>query len=483
MALRSPEQYRESLRDGRNVYVAGQRVEDVTTHPIMSILVDHSAEAFQTPDDPEFRELWIARDEETDEPISRYFVVPKTAEDLRRRSLVIEKSTARCRGMFNIVRAIGTDALFALLATADRMDRELGTHYRERVENYARLCRRQDLAMVTAQTDVKGNRALRPHEQADPDLYVRIVERRSDGIVVRGAKAHTTQGPVANEIVVIPTRVMTEKDADYAVAFAVPANARGVHMICRPTPSTRVRGFDRPLSRFDVETESLTVFDDVFVPWERVFMAGEWQYAGMLALLFATFHRFTAVSYKPPSLDALVGVAHLVAEYNGVGTAAHVRTKIAELIAYAELVRAAALAAAAQPTWLDPPGIAVPNPVYTQAGKWHFANQYHEMVKLVQDIAGGLATTAPTAADLDNPVTGPYIRKYLAGAGVDGARRLHLMNLIRDMTASDFAGYVEVGTVHGEGSLQAQLLGIYRDYDFSRSRSLVQDILARSVDT
>lgn len=472
--LRTAEQYKESLKDGRAVYLGGERVKDVTTHPILQIPVDHSAEIYRLAEIPELTGLFTAPLE--GEPVSRYFLIPKSGQDLLLRRDLIEETTRRCGGTLNIVKAIGSDALFALTLIAARMDRELGTSYVQRVETYLRYCRQKDLALAVAQTDVKGDRSLRPHQQPDPDLYLRVVDRRADGIVVRGAKAHTTQGPVVNEIIAIPTRAMGEEDKEYAVAVAVPANTKGLKFICRPTIPAEASLFDNPVSRRYIETESLTVFEDVFVPWERVFLCGEWPFAGPLAITFATFHRFTAVSYKPPIGDLFIGAAQLIAEMNGVDKASHIREKIAKLITYTEIIRACGKAAALDCQIVE--GIAVPNPTMTNVGKYHFASQFHEAIALLQDIAGGLSITVPSEKELRNPETRAYLEKYLVGrSGFKAEDRLKVFHLIRDLTASDFGGYNLVVSLHGEGSQQAQLITTYRDYDLERCKRLVKELL------
>jgi 4-hydroxybutyryl-CoA dehydratase / vinylacetyl-CoA-Delta-isomerase len=352
----------------------------------------------------------------------------------------------------------------------------LGTDYLSRVKAYHERCAEQDLALAVAQTDVKGDRALGPAEQAargNPDAYLRIVERRPDGIVVRGCKAHTSVSTNANEIVVLPTRALGEADADYAVAFAVPVDTPGLTLIASPHGGAAAgeSAFEHPVSAGHKMMETLTVFDDVFVPNERVFLAGEWSFAGPLALTFVEFHRFTAVSYKLPLVDALVGTALLLAEYNGIERAGHVRDKLAWLIAYAEGLRALTETAARR-CRLHPAGIAVPDPLTVNTAKLHFATNYHQAVARVQDIAGGLLVTYPAEEDLRSAELGPVVRRYLAGKqGVDVEARLRALNLAADLTASDFGGYQEVLAVHAEGSIEAEKLTILRNYDAERARA------------
>jgi aromatic ring hydroxylase len=207
------------------------------------------------------------------------------------------------------------------------------------------------------------------------------------------------------------------------------------------------------------------VFDDVFVPWERVFLAGEHEFAGPLALAFVEHHRFTAVSYKLPLVDALIGSAMMMADLNGVAKAGHVREKIVQLISYGETLRGLTHHAAVRATPREL-GIAVPDPLYVNMAKYHFAHGYHEAVRNVQDIAGGSLVTGPGAEDLSSGDTAPYYQRFYAGrAGVSGADRLKALSLVKDLVASEFATYQEVLAVHAEGSLEAEKLMLFRSYD------------------
>jgi len=334
--------------------------------------------------------------------------------------------------------------------------------------------------MAVAQTDVKGDRSLRPHQQPQPDTYVHVVERRSDGIIVRGAKAHTTNAVYADEIIVLPTRALGREDADFAVAFAVPAGTKGVRYLASPRGFSATSAFDHPLSSQNQIVESLTVFEDVLVPMERVFLLGEWQAAGPLAKSFVEFHRFTAVSYKPPLLELLIGAAALLADYNGIASAGHVRDKLVQLVMYLETVRGLTHAAAAECTMKE--GLAVPNVVYTNAAKYHFAAHYHDAVRAVQDIAGGLTVTGPVEDDWNAPETRAAMERYLVGAGVDAETRLRAMNLVRDLTASDLGGYLEVLAIHAEGSLEAQKLTVLMDMELEPYKDFARRLAGINAD-
>jgi aromatic ring hydroxylase len=310
---------------------------------------------------------------------------------------------------------------------------------------------------------VKGDRSLPPHSQADPDLYVHVVEERPDGIVVRGAKCHTSIAANAHEIIVLPTRAMGPEDIDYAVAFAVPVDTPGLSLYVSAYGAREHDAFEFPISSKHKMLETLTVFDDVFVPWERVFLFREPELAGRVSLAFVEFHRFTAVSYKLPLLDALVGTAALIAEMNGVIKAGHIRDKITQLVIYAETVRALTEMAGIR-AQVGEHGIAYPDPLTTNMAKYTFATGYHAALEIVQDCAGGLLVTGPGGADWANPEVRAVLEKFYA-AKAPAEQRLRLLNTISDLTARDFGGYHAVLAVHAEGSIEAEKLQIFRAYE------------------
>jgi len=461
--LRTKNEFIRSLRDGRTVYFKGEKVDDVTTHAFFDPVINHLGIEFEIPENPQYRDL-VTFSPDGKDRYSRYFRIPQDSQDLLDRSRIIDLGTRLGGTVVLLIKEIGTDCLFALNIISKQMDAKLHTEYFKRVSNYHNYCMKNDLAMAVAQTDVKGDRSLGPSDQEHEDYYVRIVEEKNDGIVVRGAKAHTSYGPCVNELMVIPTRNLSEKDRQYAVAFAVPANTRGVKMITSPFGGTTRSEFHNPISSSHHMVESLTIFDDVFVPWERVFMKGETQFAGALALKFVEYHRFTAISYKAPILDLLVGAAILIAQINGIIDTSHAREKIARLIAYSETVKGLTKQSALNCRKVE--GTAVPDPIYSNIAKWHFASKYHQHVALVQDLTGGLTVTGPSEEDVNSLVTGEYVRKYLAAKrGISAEDRLRVINLIRDLTASDFGGYNEILQIHAEGSIETSKITILREYD------------------
>jgi 4-hydroxybutyryl-CoA dehydratase / vinylacetyl-CoA-Delta-isomerase len=472
--MRTPDAYRASLRDGRTVYFAGTRVPDVTAHPVLRVAVDHAAIDYEMAEDGRHRALATVPHPDGG-LMSRFFAFPANAEDLLKRSALIEAGTRLGGTVPPLIKEIGTDALLALHLVGRDIDRSRGTHYLERVRSFYAHCRDGDLAMAVAQTDVKGDRSAGPSDQAHPDYYLRVVEERADGIVVRGAKAHTSVSMNANELVVLPTRALGERDRAYAVAFAIPVATRGLSLIVSPYGGHPTSAFERPLSARHRMTETLTVFDDVLVPWDRVFLAGEWEYAGPLARTFVEYHRFTAVSYKLPLVDLLAGAAQLIAEYNGIDRAGHVREKITWLAAYAQTLRLL-VRMAAHDCALDPMGLAVPDPGTVNIAKLHFAGQFHQAIGSVQDIAGGLLVTAPGEADWTSPVLRPLLERYLGGRGAGAEARLRLLHLITDVTTADLGGYHAVLAVHAEGSIEAEKLTIYRTAPLGQYTALAREM-------
>jgi 4-hydroxybutyryl-CoA dehydratase/vinylacetyl-CoA-Delta-isomerase len=472
--MRTADEYRASLRDGRVVYYEGQRVPDVTAHPALRVAVDHAALDYTMAEDPRYRALAVVPHPEGGE-MSRYFAIPKTAQDLLARMELIETSTRLGGTIVPLLKEIGTDALFALHLIAQEVDRAQGTRYLDRVRAFYTQVRDGDLAMAVAQTDVKGDRGSGPREQVHPDYYLRIVEERSDGIVVRGAKVHTSVSMNANELIVLPTRALGEQDRAYAVAFAVPVASRGLTLVVSPYGGHATSPFQHPLSSRHRMTESLTVFNDVFVPRHRVYLQGEWEQAGPLARTFVEFHRFTAVSYKLPLVDLLVGAAQLMAEYNGIERAGHVRDKITWLATYARTLRALTRMAAVD-CRVGALDIAVPDPGIVNIAKLHFASQFHQAVACVQDIAGGLLVTSPGQADWEQADTRPLLERYLGGKGVGAEARLRLLHLISDVTTSALGGYHAVLAIHAEGSIEAEKLTIYRTTPLDRYVALAKEL-------
>jgi len=468
--MKTATEYLESLaRMKHRVFMGGRQLERPWEDTQIRTGAAVIALTYELAGQPEMAELMTAKSHLSGKQINRFTHIHQSPDDLYRK---LRMTRECCRHTLCIQRCMGIDALNALSIVTHQVDQVAGTSYHRRFNEYLEHFQEEDLTGNAAMTDVKGDRSLRPHQQAD--LYLHVVERTDQGIVVRGAKAHNTNAPYAHELIVLPTREMTEADADYAVAFATPADAPGITMICRSAAPREPRQGSRPLSSRYSTVESVTVFDNVFVPWERVFLCGEWQAAGYLAELFATYHRHSYCGCKPAISEVLLGCAALAADYNGVEKASHIRSKLTELVVAAEMVHACGIAASVQGK-ATPAGTWLPDTVYANVGKYYSGTTLHHEYELVHDIAGGLVATMPPEQDFTAPETAPYLEKYLRGrAEVSAADRVRCFRLIEDITASAMAGLLLVAGVHGGGSPEAEKITILRQYDVAARKELAR---------
>lgn len=468
MALKTPQEYIESLKDGRVVYCNGERVADVTDHPVLNVCRDWMAMDYVLNNDPAFQDL-LTEVREDGERVSFALVPQRSREDLLRLREVVKLWARVCYGKPPGAKFVAKDGLNSLTVVSRRIDKKYGTHYADNVEAYRKYLQDNDMAFAMGLTDTKGDRSLRPSQQAHPDYYVHIVEERDDGIVVSGAKTHISQAPLCNEILIAPCRAMREDDKAYAVAFGVPVNAEGLTLIsAEPEITADTDLFDHPISKSVFINDATIIFDKVFIPNERIFLKGEWEFAGQVAYMFANFHRLSAETYKAMELELFTGAASLMADYNGIEKAPHVREKLTWLVMYTEAVEVLGKAACEYCISEADSDLVYPNPMIANICKYHFADNWHQATKYIQDIAGGIVATCPSSKDFFNPEIHDLLDRALGGkAGVPTENRLRLVKLIRDLTSS----YEDVLTIHAEGSLEAQKLSILVMGDFDRYKA------------
>jgi 4-hydroxybutyryl-CoA dehydratase/vinylacetyl-CoA-Delta-isomerase len=434
-------------------------------------MVRAAAMDFELPNSAKYKSLYVTKNSDG-EDVNFLLTAPKTVDELlRRRECFI--TGIRSGGGF-LVHCMGVDALAACTLAANRMDKALGTNYVERVENYRKYLQKNDIGITGAMTDVKGDRSLRASKQVQhKDYYLRVVDRQKTGIIVRGAKIHISATPCANEAIVLPCRSHNEDDKDYALSFAVPLGTKGVKLLA-VEPVTRTYGeeaaWDYPRAWGLQPTECLIVFDDVFIPWDRVFMCQEWQFSRDITYGFASYHRLFGTCKMVGELETLTGAVRLIAEYNGLEKYEHIRNKLAWMAMITNTVANLGEMACLKGT-LDPTsGMMVPDLMLTNSAKYTFASSFHEMCKIAQDICGGIATTIPCYRDWKNPEIHDYIEKYLgAKAGVPTADRIKVIRMIKDMTHN----YYQIDHIHGEGSMAAQQIFLYFSADWNRYKSAV----------
>ena len=469
MAIKTPQEYIESIKDDRVVYYAGERVKDVTKHPFMKICIDWMAMDYVLTNDPKYRGLLVTKDEDG-EDVPFILSAQRSREDLLRLREVVKLLARVCYGKPSGAKFVGKDGLNAVTVVSQRVDKKYGTSYAKNVEAYRRHLQKNDLSLAMGMTDVKGDRSLRPSkQQPHQDYYVHIVDERKDGIVVRGAKMHISEAPLSNEIIVVPCRAMKEDDKDYAVSFGINADAKGITMVS-PEAETDEPGnfFDHPISASVYINDAMIVFNDVFIPNERIFLKKEWEFAGDAAYMFGNFHRLSAETYKAAELEILTGAAALMAEYNGIERASHVQDKLTWLIQYTEAVEILGRAACEHCVSEPDSDLVYPNPMIANICKLYFADNWHQATKYVQDIAGGIVATVPSVKDWLNPETHDLMEKYFGGKeGIPTEHRLKAIKLIKDSTTV----YEDVLTIHAEGSLAAQKLSILALADFERYKA------------
>jgi len=469
--MRTSQEYLEKLAGmKKNIYLDGEEIG--RDHPKIVKACRTVQKTFELASDPKYSKWLTTTSHLTGKPINRFCHVNQSVEDLLLKQEMI-------RVMCNdagicIQRCMGTDALNALSVSTKNCDMKYGTVYHERFLKYLEYFQENDLVGCAAQTDSKGDRALRPAEQPDPDQYLHVVERRPDGVVVRGAKLHNTMAQYADEIIAFPTRALGKDEQDYAIAFAIPADTEGVYLLTRYTAAyEREPELVSPFGDF-IDVESFTVFDDVFVPNERIFINGETDFGGETALLFAVFHRHGYCGCKPGVGDIMAGATLLAADYNGIEKMEHVKGKIAEVISMAELVFAAGIAAAVKST-KAPSGTQIPNIMYANVGRRHAGhNIYHES-NILCDIAGGLPASLPLSKEYNNEKVGKFLRKYTARrAGVSEEDHYKAQLFISDLVTSEIATLIQVAGVHGGGSPIMEDIAIMKVADTKRLKSLAK---------
>lgn len=477
--MMTSEQYVESLRKlNLQVYFMGEKIDNPVDHPMIRPSMNSVAMTYKLAEMDEYKELMTATSNLTGKTVNRFCHLHQSTEDLKNKvkmQRLLGQKTASC-----FQRCVGMDAFNAIYSTTYDMDKALGTEYHERFKKYMEFVQENDLVVDGAMTDPKGDRGLSPSQQEDPDLYLRIVEVREDGIVVSGAKAHQTGAVNSHEHLIMPTIAMKEEDADYAVSFAVPSDAEGIIMIygrqsCDTRKMEEGADIDVGNSQFGGH-EALVVFDNVFVPMERVFMCREYQFAGVMVERFAGYHRQSYGGCKVGVGDVLIGAAALAADYNGVPKASHIKDKLIEMIHLNETLYSCGIACSSEGHKL-PAGNYLIDLLLANVCKQNITRLPYEIARLAEDIAGGLMVTMPSEQDLRHPVTGPIVKKYLVGAkGKNVENRMRILRLIENITLGTAAVGYRTESMHGAGSPQAQRIMIARQGDLEGKKALAREI-------
>ena len=474
------DQYIESLRKlNMTIYSFGKKVENPVDDPIIRPSLNSIAMTYYLAEQDEYKDLMVA--ESSLIPglkINRFTHLHQSTEELIKKvkmQRLLGQKTAAC-----FQRCVGMDAANALYSTTYEIDEAHGTKYHENFVNFWKMVQEKDIVVDGAMTDPKGDRGLPPHKQADPDMFLHVVERRPDGVVVCGAKAHQTGMVNSHEVIVMPTQAMKEEDKDYAISFAVPVDAEGIFMIYgRQSCDTRKLEEHNDIDVGNKEfggTEALVIFDHVFVPNDRIFLNGEYEFATMLVDRFAGYHRQSYGGCKVGVGDVLIGATALIAEMNGAEKASHIKDKLIEMNHLNETLYACGIACSAE-GHKTKAGNYIIDMLIANVCKQNVTRFPYEITRLAEDIAGGIMVTMPSEADYKDPVIGKWIEKYLQGvATVPTEDRLRIMRLIENLTLGTAAVGYRTESMHGAGSPQAQRILIARLADMNMKKQLAKDI-------
>ncbi len=478
MSLKTPEQYEESLRKlNLKVYLQGELVKNPVDHPIIRPSMNSVKATYALAQDPQYENLMTAKSHLTGKKVNRFCHLHQSPEDLVKKvkmQRLLGQKTASC-----FQRCVGMDAINSIDTTTFEMDKKLGTDYHKRFEAFLLKMQEEDLTVDGAMTDPKGDRGLSPSKQADPDLFLHVVERRKDGIVVRGAKAHQTGCINSHWIIAMPTIAMGAEDVDYAVSFCTPSDAEGIFYIYgRQSCDTRkLEGGTIDVGNKNYGGhEALMVFDNVFVPWENVFMCGEYEFSSAMVERFAGYHRQSYGGCKVGVGDVLIGAAALAADYNGAAKASHIKDKLIEMTHLNETLYACGIACSAEGQKMAS-GTYQIDLLLANVCKQNVTRFPYEIARLAEDIAGGLMVTMPSEKDLRNPVVGKVIEKYLRGvASVPTENRMRILRLIENITLGTAAVGYRTESMHGAGSPQAQRIMISRQGNLAQKKELAKAI-------
>lgn len=475
------EDYRNSLK-GRNlkVWLLGQLIEEPSEHPMIRSSVNAVAETY----DLAVREPELASviSPFTGEPVNRFLHIAISSHDLVLQNKMQRKMGQNTGTCFQ--RCVGMDAFNALYSTTFEMDQQHHTNYHERLKAFLTDMHRGNLVVGGAMTDIKGDRSKAPHEQNDPDMFVRVTRRTAEGVYIKGAKAHQTGCINSHWMIVMPTMRLGEKDKEYAIIGAVPVDAEGItYVYGRQSCDTRsMEGgeMDQGNAQFGGQ-EAMVIFDDVFIPAEYIFMDGEYSYAATLVERFTGYHRRSYVC-KSGVGDVLIGAAASIAEFNGAEKASHIKDKLVEMTHLNETIYATGIAASYQ-GYPTTSGAYLPDDMLANVCKHHVTRFPYEISRLAQDIAGGLMVTLPSEQDYQHPELHDLLRKYLQGkSGIPTEDRFRMLRLIENMTLGRNAvGYL-TESLHGAGSPQAQRIQIARQMQLTYKKKLAQAIAGIATD-
>ena len=457
-----------------NIYKFGELIKDVTTHPYTKRTIEGHSQIFKVQNDPEFQELVTKISPLTNDRVSRYLTVIDGPDDM----------VANCRMkrlMFNLTgtctggRCVGYASLNSLWPVTFDLDKAKGTDHHERLMAWLKRSQENDITLAGALTDAKGDRTLSPCKQADPDMFVHIVDRDGDGgITVRGAKTMICGVAAANEIFVLPGGVYKEDEKDYAVSFTVPRDIEGLTVVEARHPSDRrdeEEGYDNPVSCGGI-TQAYLLFEDVKIPRERVFLDGQFEFSKNVLNAFTSAYRSAIGSCVAGQGDVMIGAALLVAQANGLDDKPF-KDRIIQMVINNETTFGVGVAAGVLGR-KHPSGAWLSDPLLANVNKVIVGKIPYETKVLAQDIAGGIAETGcvPSFKDLKDERYGKLLKKYLKGRS-DADTRIRAARLVEWLTV----GAGVPGCMHGGGSPEGAKMLIKANMDLEHKIELARRLI------
>lgn len=440
MSLMTGKQYKDSIKDlNVNVYCFGKKIENQLEHPITAPAIEAVALVYDLAHDPDYQDKITTISHITGERINYFTHLYRSADEFAKR-LDLMRDLATRHGMCAGARCVAGNIANGLESITYEIDKKHGTEYYERFRDYWARVQREDLAVAGFITDPKGDRSKKPIEQNNPDAYIRVVDRKNDGIIVRGAKVLISGASIAHEALIMPTRGLDKDEKEYAVSFAIPTNTPGLTFIHQfPAPDFRrfasdAKGIDFGNERYGVYNACHIFFEDVFVPWNRVFMCGEYEFTSSLVGRLSPCFRCVTSACKCGHGDLIIGGSSVIADFNGVGNAGHIKEKLSEMSHESELAYGCLLGAV-QKGHISASGNFFPNALYANVGKYQASKSLWFAARMGVDISGGLVMSMPTVEDMEHPELGPLIEKYFqANPDVKTKDRMKMMRLMEYLT-------------------------------------------------
>jgi 4-hydroxybutyryl-CoA dehydratase/vinylacetyl-CoA-Delta-isomerase len=480
MALMTPEQFELSLKELHpRVFMNGKKVDNILENKNTRTVVEANKASYTWALDPKYKDIMSCHSPLIDDVVNRYTHVSTSIDDLVKKAEA-GTFTAEMLGTC-IYRCVGYDAFHSLASTCWEMDRDLGTEYHPRFMEYLKMVQRKDLSVAGALTEPRGKRSQKTLDWPDPYLSLKLVDKNKDGIVVRGAKINISGAFASHELVVLPQAAHLEGEEDYAIAFAIPTDTKGLTYVCQYSPYSAERDQADDLEElgnpvFGQRETSMVIFEDVFVPWERVFHCGEYDYSIKLVTRFAKTHRMTCGgTCKVGFMNQIIGASKLIQEYKGLEKAAHINDQLMEMVVLRETGRACGMASAAKGA--EEPagsGVFLPDELMSNVSKLNICNAFWRVMALAGDIGGGLIVTMPSLKELKNPEVKDYVEEFYSFGSDEPPENIMKAHKLLQHWA---AGQHGVATWHGAGPVMANKIMLQRVIDYEHDKNIARQTL------